>query len=306
MHTHAHAPSPVTHTQKNTKNCKVAPPGSTFDSGTNITSSCLINTFKAGYNRRACVACGTGLKTVGTGATSFSSCYVPAGYGTSVDSGATTRVRADACVGGAYGVPVDTYGVKNLPCRYCPDGMTTYDVLNTAAYLATKPAGLTVPNPVVNTDPSSCCELIALEFFFVACCPQPHCGASPHGAPPISHVPAPATPHPPNTTKKHNRHAARLWLRCRDDGRHAMRARLVQPWLGQDAVRELRPRLHHRRARLDGLGELHRRGGLLPDRRRRDPPPLPQGHLLCRRPSVVHRLPPRPHDGRRREGRVGV
>jgi hypothetical protein len=108
-----------------TENSCLAPPGVGYDLGaTPHTYSCPSNTYKAGYNRKACSSCGIGFLAPAA-SDSKQKCYVPAGHG-------TIRVSADAsavikCGNGSFGFSEDTAGVTSLPCRPCAAGMTTLD-----------------------------------------------------------------------------------------------------------------------------------------------------------------------------------
>jgi hypothetical protein len=100
----------------------VAPPGYGYKKELGYAVACASNTYKPGFNRRDCVSCGLGFLTVGEAKVSFSDCYVPVGYGT-IRIGDAYQVAE--CVNGTYGIPADTFGVRNLPCVPCPLGMST-------------------------------------------------------------------------------------------------------------------------------------------------------------------------------------
>jgi hypothetical protein len=104
----------------------LAPPGYGFDPATTPkTAQCEANTYKSGFNRKACITCGTGFLSA-VGADSKQKCYVPTGHGTVKTSDTETAVQK--CLNGTFGYAVDTFGVFNLPCRPCQAGMSTMDV----------------------------------------------------------------------------------------------------------------------------------------------------------------------------------
>jgi hypothetical protein len=103
----------------------LAPPGYGFDPAASPkTAQCEANTYKSGFNRKACTTCGTGFLSA-AGADSKQKCYVPTGHGTVKTSDTETAVLK--CLNGTFGYAVDTFGVFNLPCRPCQAGMSTMD-----------------------------------------------------------------------------------------------------------------------------------------------------------------------------------
>jgi hypothetical protein len=132
-------------TSKSEASC-LAPPGWGFDpAATPKTSQCLANTYKSGFNRKACTSCGVGFLSA-VGADSKQKCYVPTGHGTIRTSDTDTQVTK--CLNGTFGYAVDTYGVFNLPCRPCQAGMSTMDAKDGVD-----------PTNVTNVEPADCYTL---------------------------------------------------------------------------------------------------------------------------------------------------
>lgn len=86
--------------------------------------SCPSGSYKAGWNRDACVSCGVGFLTEPVPATSPDHCYLPPGYGSKYiatsTAGTNTTVRqlvAVKCMNGTYGSDSRHYGLEPQPCQ---------------------------------------------------------------------------------------------------------------------------------------------------------------------------------------------
>jgi hypothetical protein len=106
-----------------TRTACVAKPGYEYVDDTAGATACAVGSYRAGSNRRPCIACGDGFNTTGAGKISFADCYIPRGWGTNKDAGGGGYAAAQ-CEEGFYGAAKNTFGVKSLPCTPCPAGMT--------------------------------------------------------------------------------------------------------------------------------------------------------------------------------------
>jgi hypothetical protein len=132
----------------------VAPPGVGYDPATiPMAQHCPIGWYKEGFNRKACVPCGSGFSTDLPGTGSRTECYIPAGFGT-VETQSETGgivVSAEKCLDGTFGLESKTYGVFSQPCRGCQAGMSTMDA-NPGVLLIDKQA-------IINRKPDDCYTL---------------------------------------------------------------------------------------------------------------------------------------------------
>jgi hypothetical protein len=106
----------------------LAPPGYGYepDAETAKVQICPENSYKSGFNRQGCRSCGVGFLSE-AGSDSKQKCYVPRAHGTVKVTDTETAVVK--CIDGQYGFPEDMYSVFDLPCRACPAGMKTWDVM---------------------------------------------------------------------------------------------------------------------------------------------------------------------------------
>ena len=138
----------------------LAPPGVGYNARNTLgpkAAMCPVNTYKSGFNRQSCSSCGPGFLSP-EGSDSQQRCFVPIGHGTVKTDVAAADVAAAAssggtavlkCLNGTFGHAVQTYGIFELPCRPCQDGMTTWDA---------KP-GVNAALDVTNVDADSCVTL---------------------------------------------------------------------------------------------------------------------------------------------------
>ena len=107
-----------------------APPGVGYDPDTEPKAQpCPVGWYKEGFNRKACVPCGSGFSSDFDGTAAKTGCYIPAGFGTveTLAEDGSKVVSAARCLDGTFGSESKTYGVFSLPCRGCQAGMSTLD-----------------------------------------------------------------------------------------------------------------------------------------------------------------------------------
>lgn len=107
----------------------IARPGYGYNASTAATYACPVGSFKSSLGAFPCTSCGAGLLTNASAATSYSACYIPAGWGATVVSYATNLLEATRCTTGTYGAAAPVYGPSGsrYACQKCPGFMTTQD-----------------------------------------------------------------------------------------------------------------------------------------------------------------------------------
>eukprot|EP00775_Hariotina_reticulata_P003830 gene3830-4087_t len=108
----------------------LAPPGWGQSSPSANIAECLVNHYKAGWNRNMCAACGTNVVTTSVGSTSKGDCLVPAGFGLVQ---LTPTLIASRCVDNSYGDNQDREVVASARCTACPPNMYTDEFWGGAA-----------------------------------------------------------------------------------------------------------------------------------------------------------------------------
>jgi hypothetical protein len=98
----------------------VAPPGYGFNATTGTATICPTGTYNPGYNREACVPCGSGTLTSAAGSNSSGDCYVPPGDYIEVGTDGVT-FTGKTCPADTYGRDGNTFGLVASECTKCPE-----------------------------------------------------------------------------------------------------------------------------------------------------------------------------------------
>ena len=85
---------------------------------------CAAGSYNPGYNREACISCGSGTITSAAGSDSDGDCFVPAGHYMARSADGVTLTGA-VCPADTYGRTNATYGLVAFGCDKCPENSGT-------------------------------------------------------------------------------------------------------------------------------------------------------------------------------------